>query len=121
MTELLLTALMLVPMGTTRVTWYDLHTRHAASWHGETPAGFTDYVDDARMGIAAPASVPFGTKVLLRRVDTGQMVIATVIDRTGDGRGWDAWPETAYHLGYGPDFDRADVGVIEAQIWEVRQ
>jgi hypothetical protein len=121
MTELLLAALLLVPMGTARVTWYFLTTPHAAYHHGQTPPGYTPYVDYYHLGIAAPASVPFGTRVLLRRVDTGDMVLATVVDRTASGTGWDCWPMTAEQLGYGPAYDRDDVGVIECQVWIVRE
>ncbi|HOW77952.1 MAG TPA: hypothetical protein PK406_00745 [Verrucomicrobiota bacterium] len=120
MTELLLAALVLIPMGTARLTWYEPGGKHAAFWHDQTPAGFGDRVDSEHLGIAAPAHVPFGTKVLLRRVDTGAVVIATVIDRTADGRGWDAWVATAYHLGFGPEYGESDAGVIECQVWEVR-
>ena len=115
----LLAVLLLIPLGEARVTWYWLPTRHAAYHHGQTPAGFTPYVDYYHLGIAAPASVPFGTRVLLRRVDTGDMVLATVVDRTASGAGWDAWPATSEALGFGPSYDRDDAGVVQCQIWMI--
>lgn len=109
----------LVPVGTARATWYWLPTQHAAYHHGQTPAGFTPYVDYERMGCAAPVGIPFGTRLLLERKDTGQRATCVVVDRTGNGRGYDMWPATSKALGFGPTFGRKDAGVVTVDVWMI--
>jgi len=100
-------------------TWYGnefLGRRHAASWHAETPAGFTDYVDSERFGVAAPISIPFGTRLRITRQGAvcgrsspfdGTSIIVTVVDRMGDYTRedrYDLWPAAAKALGMGPTY-----------------
>lgn len=111
------------PYGTTRMTWYGYGDgfagrRTAASWHGKVPEGVPGRVTQSFPGVAAPSSIPFGTIVRCTRKGTGQTALAVVLDRTGSSQGWDAHPELAKRLGFGPTYGREDVGriIVEVEI-----
>lgn len=88
------------------LTWYGegfIGQRHAASWHRETPNGFPEVVTLDDYGVAAPASIPFGTLVRLAVYETcwgdpiqPRSVVAIVVDRRARSLNgyWDAWPAT---------------------------
>lgn len=117
-----------------RVTWYGeefLGRRHAASWHRETPVGFPEVVTTEHFGVAAPATIPFGTVLRLTFVDTcapgcseeaqemvGTEVYVVVVDRMKDSeaRTFDLWPAAAHELGFGPDYGDEDWGCIRAKV-----
>ena len=106
-----------------RVTWYGgrdvyLGKRHAASWNGETPAGFPEVVTTSALGCAAPYWIPFGSVVRLTRWDGEReyRAYAIVVDRTASGETWDVWPAVAKDLGFGPSFGKEDRGAVNAVI-----
>lgn len=108
------------------LTWYGegfLGRRHAASWHGETPIGAPETLNETYLGIAAPARFPFGAILTLTRIDTcwgehsdkdGMSVVAVVIDRRArdTDNHFDAWPATARALGFGPRYSEDDGCVV---------
>jgi hypothetical protein len=88
-----------------------LGRRHAASWHGVTPPGAPEVVDDEYLG-AASNDVPMGTilHVTLMAECNGEImprreVTVTVVDRLADGiTGYvDLWPAAARAVGLGVD------------------
>ena len=112
-------------------TWYGedfLGKRHSASWHGETPRGFPEVVTENAYGVAAPVGIPFGTILCITRLRTcygessefdGRSVIVQVVDRKARYRDkgyYDLWPAAALALGFGPTFDKDDVGCIRARV-----
>lgn len=124
--------LALTPLsGDGTATWYGnefIGKHHAAYWHGETPLGAPDVVNNIYLGVAAPSDIPFGTKLLLIRESTcmkhdspydGVFVFATVVDRKANHKilhHYDLWPATAKALGFGPTFEN-DAGCIRAQVF----
>lgn len=126
--------LLLVPVRqSATLTWYGEHflgRRHAASWHQQTPPGAPEVVDTTFRGIAAPLSIPFGTVLIIERVgachDTpseydGRRAIAIVVDRMRDFHNtgtYDAWPQVAADLGFGPEFP-ADDGCVRVNVWQL--
>jgi hypothetical protein len=87
--------------------------RHAASWHGVTPPGAPEVVDDEYMG-AASNDVTLGTVLHVtllaecngeRLEGSDRSVTVTIIDRLADGiTGYvDLWPAAARAVGLGVD------------------
>lgn len=85
--------------------------RHAASWHGVTPPGAPEVVDDEYLG-AASNDVPLGTVLHVtifsecnREIISRREVTVTVVDRLADGiTGYvDLWPAAARAVGLGVD------------------
>jgi hypothetical protein len=74
-------------------------------------------VTDDFPGVAAPHNIPFGTRVLICSDD--RCAEAIVLDRTRDSQGWDAWPETARRLGFGPTLGGKDPGRISVKVYKV--
>jgi len=105
-------------------TWYGnqfIGCHHAAYWHSRTPVGFTPVVDTARFGVAAPSSIPFGTKLRITRICTcwgeprvtdGRQVVVTVVDRRARSVWgyYDLWPAPAEAL------DMVEDGCIKIQV-----
>lgn len=84
--------------GYATVSWYGLHDGSTS----RTAEGkrFNPYA----LGMAAPRDHPFGMRMLLTNTETGQSVIATVLDRNGPGvarggRKYDLYLGTARALG----------------------
>jgi len=117
-------------------TWYGsnednfIGKYHAAYWHNETPQGAPEFVTNNFLGVAAPKSIPFGTKLLIVRKSTcmghqspydNAFIFATVLDRKADyttPHYYDLWPATARALGFGPTFEN-DAGCIQVQVFVV--
>lgn len=116
-----------------KLTWYGegfLGRHHAAYWHGQTPCGAPEVVTEDYPGIAAPIGLDHGTILAIERIEAcggqpspfdGERVLAIVVDRMGDfnnpGR-YDAWPQVAKDLGFGPTFEEDD-GCVWVRIWRV--
>ncbi len=105
------------------MTWYGnefVGRHHAAHWHGQTPPGFSDTVQPEEFGVAAPITVPFGTRLRFTRLDDPTLTVeAVVVDRMRDFHNpqrYDAYPAVAEALGFGPAFGPDDVGVIRVRV-----
>ena len=127
----------LVDPSVVRVSYYGigdgyLWSRHASSWHGETPEGWPEFVNLRHHGIATTDwSIPFGTKVCLEIVSfpawaegeyderIGTVACGIVVDRMSQvtecyfGPSVDIWPALARVL-MGPDYGR--VGTVRAKM-----
>jgi len=109
-----------------------LGERHAASWWGQIPDGFPEYVDEVHFGVATRSrSLPFGTKLELRIMGLpnwaepelsfliGRKVVVTVVDRLPNDSGvsFDLWP-AAFTALVGWDGLRDRLGICEIS-WQV--
>lgn len=99
---------------TTLLTWYFLTTNHAAYWHNQTPADFPTRPTYTHLACACPKEYPFGTRFLFRR--DNKWAEAICVDRTKSGDSFDAWPELARRLGFGPTY-KNDAGIIPVSVW----
>ena len=110
-----------------QLTWYGnefVGRHHAAYWHQQVPAGFSDTMQPDEFGVAAPLHVPFGTRLRLTRLDTGATVEAVVVDRMRNFRNpntYDAYPAVAQALGFGPWAEEQDCGVVRVKVEIIRE
>ena len=124
---------------TARVSYYGLGDnyygeKHAAFWHGKTPAGWPDTVDLEHPGIATSNYlIPFGTILCFKVVSfpawaeeeyidlVNNVACGIVVDRMAPfvhgvyGESYDVWPALALAL-MGSDFER--IGVVRIKVTE---